>query len=78
MRRATAARRRHRQRRLRDHQEHAVRRGQNLQIRVEMFNATNTRNFGIPDGRVNSANFLNQWATDGGNRRIWAALRYTF
>ena len=52
--------------------------GQNIQVRIEMFNATNTRNFGIPDGRVSSANFLNQWATDGGNRRIWAALRYTF
>ena len=52
--------------------------GQNIQIRIEMFNATNTRNFGIPDGRVTSANFLNQWATDGGNRRVWAALRYTF
>ena len=52
--------------------------GQNLQFRFEMFNATNTRNFGIPDGRVNSANFLNQWATDGGNRRIWVAVRYTF
>ena len=52
--------------------------GQNIQIRFEMFNATNTRNFGIPDGRVNSANFLNQWATDGGNRRVWVALRYMF
>jgi hypothetical protein len=52
--------------------------GQNIQIRFEMFNATNTRNFGIPDGRVTSANFLNQWATDGGNRRVWVALRYTF
>jgi hypothetical protein len=52
--------------------------GQNIQLRIEMFNATNTRNFGIPDGRVSSANFLNQWATDGGNRRVWAALRYTF
>jgi len=52
--------------------------GQNIQIRIEMFNATNTRNFGIPDGRVNSANFLNQWATDGGSRRTWVALRYTF
>lgn len=51
---------------------------QNIQIRIEMFNATNTRNFGIPDGRINSANFLNQWATDGGGRRIWVALRYTF
>ncbi|HEY1307009.1 MAG TPA: carboxypeptidase-like regulatory domain-containing protein [Vicinamibacterales bacterium] len=52
--------------------------GQNMQFRIEMFNATNTRNFGIPDGRINSANFLNQWATNGGNRRIWAAIRYTF
>jgi hypothetical protein len=51
---------------------------QNIQIRIDMFNATNTRNFGIPDGRVNSTNFLNQWATDGGNRRIWVALRYMF
>ena len=55
-----------------------LRRSQNLQIRVEMFNATNTRNFGIPDSRVNSAGFLNQWATDGGARKIWAAVRYTF
>lgn len=52
--------------------------GPNVQLRIEMFNVTNTRNFGIPDGRVSSANFLNQWATDGGARRIWAALRYTF
>ena len=35
-------------------------------------------NFGIPDGRINSANFLNQWATNGGNRRIWVAVRYVF
>ena len=52
--------------------------GHNVQVRIELFNATNTRNFGIPDGRVSSANFLNQWATDGGARRIWGALRYTF
>ncbi len=50
----------------------------NLQIRIEMFNATNTRNFGIPDGRVNNANFLNQWGTNGGARTIWIAGRYTF
>jgi hypothetical protein len=55
-----------------------LRRNQNLQIRVEMFNATNTRNFGIPDSQVNSAGFLNQWATDGGARRIWGAARYIF
>jgi hypothetical protein len=52
--------------------------GQNLQIRIEMYNATNSRDFGIPESRINSANFLNQWGTDGGNRRIWVAARYTF
>ena len=51
--------------------------GQNIQVRFEMFNAMNTRNFGIPDGRINSANFLNETATNGGNRRV-GALRYTF
>ena len=55
-----------------------LRRSQNLQVRVEMFNATNTRNFGIPDSAVNSVGFLNQWATDGGGRRIWGAVRYIF
>jgi len=43
-----------------------------------MFNATNTRNFGIPDGRINSANFLNEKGTDGGNREIWLSARYVF
>jgi hypothetical protein len=53
--------------------------GQNLQFRAEFFNATNTRNFGTPNTAINSgANFLNQWATDGGNRRILMGLRYTF
>lgn len=51
---------------------------QNFQIRLEAFNLTNTRNFGVPDSRINSANFLNQWGTDGGGRKIWAAVRYTF
>jgi Carboxypeptidase regulatory-like domain len=51
---------------------------QNVQLRIELFNATNTRNFGIPEGRVNSANFLNQWGTDGGAREIWIAARYSF
>jgi hypothetical protein len=53
--------------------------GHNLQFRAEFYNATNTRNFGTPNSQVNSgANFLNQWATNGGNRRIVMALRYTF
>ena len=49
-----------------------------LQFRADFYNLTNTRNFGIPEGRVSSANFLNQWGTDGGNRRIVAAIRLVF
>jgi len=49
-----------------------------LQFRCEMFNLTNTRNFGIPEGRINSANFLNEKGTDGGNRFIWLSVRYRF
>jgi hypothetical protein len=52
--------------------------GHNLQFRAEFFNLTNTRNFGIPESRINSANFANQWGTDGGNRRITLGLRYVF
>jgi hypothetical protein len=52
--------------------------GHNLQLRLEMFNATNTRNFGIPTSAINSANFLNEKGTDGGNRRIWLSARYSF
>jgi hypothetical protein len=55
-----------------------IARSHNLQFRFEMFNATNTRNFGIPDGRINSANFLNEKGTDGGNRTVWLSARYTF
>jgi len=55
-----------------------IREHQTVQFRVEMYNLTNTRNFGIPESRVNSSNFLNQWGTDGGNRRIIMALRYVF
>lgn len=50
-----------------------------LQFRADMFNATNTRNFGIPNATITAgSNFLNQWATNGGNRRIQLGLRYTF
>jgi hypothetical protein len=49
-----------------------------LQFRGEFYNTSNTRNFGIPDAALSSANFLNQWGTDGGNRRIVLALRYAF
>jgi hypothetical protein len=49
-----------------------------LQLRAEFYNLTNTRSFGIPEARVNSANFLNQWGTNGGNRRIVVAVRFVF
>jgi hypothetical protein len=50
-----------------------------LQFRADFYNLTNTRNFGTPNSLINSgANFLNQWATNGGNRRILLGLRYTF
>jgi hypothetical protein len=51
---------------------------QRLQIRADFFNFTNSRDYGIPDSAVNSSNFLNQWGTDGGNRRIIVGLRYVF
>ena len=50
----------------------------NSQFRGDFFNLTNTRNFGVPDGRINSAAFLNQWNTDGGRRRIQISLRLQF
>ncbi len=50
-----------------------------FQIRVDMFNAINHRNFGIPNAAINAgANFLNQWATNGGNRRIILGGRLVF
>jgi hypothetical protein len=49
-----------------------------FQIRVDMFNALNHRNFGVPNAAINSAAFLNQWATDGGKRRIIIGGRLVF
>jgi hypothetical protein len=49
-----------------------------VQFRAEFFNFTNTRNFGIPEGRRNASAFLNQWATNGGNRRIILGARLIF
>ncbi|HEY7783869.1 MAG TPA: hypothetical protein VIB00_04045, partial [Pyrinomonadaceae bacterium] len=50
-----------------------------LQFRADMFNATNTRNFGIPTASVSApAAFLNQWTTNGGNRRIIVGTRLVF
>ena len=50
-----------------------------LQFRADFFNLTNTRNFGIPEARVtNPAGFLDEGSTDGGNRRIFLGLKYSF
>lgn len=52
---------------------------QKFQIRADFYNATNSRDFGIPEGRVNATGqFLNQWSQNGGNRRIIVGLRYVF
>jgi hypothetical protein len=52
--------------------------GVRVQLRADMFNATNTRNFGIPTAAVNSGGFLNQWTTNGGNRRVIIGARLVF
>lgn len=54
--------------------------GHALQFRADAFNLINHRNFGIPTAAVNTtvATFLDEKATDGGNRRIFLALRYSF
>lgn len=49
-----------------------------LQYRCEFYNTSNTRNYGIPESRVNSTAWGLEGNTDGGNRRIVMGLRYTF
>jgi hypothetical protein len=49
-----------------------------LQFRVDFFNLTNTRNFGIPEARITNPGFLDEGSTDGGNRRIFLGLKYSF
>ncbi|HVF88054.1 MAG TPA: hypothetical protein VM866_10710, partial [Pyrinomonadaceae bacterium] len=52
---------------------------QKVQLRADFFNATNTRDFGTPNSTVTAGtNFLNQWGTNGGNRRVIVGLRYVF
>jgi hypothetical protein len=55
-----------------------IRERQTLQYRCEFYNTSNTRNYGIPEARVNSSAFGLEGNTDGGNRRIVMGLRYTF
>lgn len=49
-----------------------------IQLRADMFNVLNHRNFGVPEGRISAPNFLDQWGTNGGNRRIVLGARLVF
>ncbi len=50
-----------------------------FQLRADIFNSLNERNYGIPISTINSgANFLNEGATGGGNRRIILGARLVF
>jgi hypothetical protein len=50
-----------------------------FQLRADIFNSLNERNYGIPNSFINSgANFLNEGATNGGNRRIILGARLVF
>jgi hypothetical protein len=50
-----------------------------FQLRADIFNSLNERNYGIPLSALNSgANFLNEGSTDGGNRRIIIGARLVF
>lgn len=52
--------------------------GKTLQLHANFFNATNTRDWGIPDAVYSSASFLLEGPTDGGSRRIMMGLRFVF
>jgi hypothetical protein len=49
-----------------------------MQIRADAFNLFNHRNFGVPDTQLSSPNFLDKWATDGGNRRVVLGVNVSF
>jgi hypothetical protein len=49
-----------------------------LQFRAELYNAFNSRDFGIPEPNILTSGFGQQWDTDGGNRRIVVGVRLTF
>jgi hypothetical protein len=52
--------------------------GHSMQIYGNFFNATNTRDWGIPEGVFTSAAFLNEGAFEVPARRIQMGLRYVF
>jgi hypothetical protein len=52
--------------------------GHTLQLHVNFFNATNSRDWGIPEGSITSAAFLNEGAAEVPARKIQVGLRYSF
>lgn len=52
--------------------------GHAFDFRVDFYNLTNTRDYGIPQANVNNPGFGNEGLTDGGKRRIMFGLRYAF
>ncbi len=55
-----------------------VREGHKVQIHANFFNASNSRDWGIPEGVFTSAAFLNEGAAEVPARRIQLGLRYAF
>ncbi len=55
-----------------------VREGHKVQIQANFYNATNTRDWGIPDGVFTSAAFLNEGVSEVPARKIQMGLRYQF
>ncbi len=55
-----------------------IREGHTFQVHANFFNATNTRDWAIPEGTLTSPNFLNEGADEVPARRIQLGLRYYF
>jgi hypothetical protein len=55
-----------------------IREGHRIQIHANFFNATNSRDWGIPEGIFTSPSFLNEGATEVPPRKIQLGLRYAF
>ncbi len=49
-----------------------------FQVRADMFNVLNRRNYGIPEGRINATSFLQDGLIPAGNRRIILGARVVF
>ncbi len=55
-----------------------VREGHVFQVQANLFNATNSRDWGIPEGVFTSAAFLNEGGPEVPARRVQMGLRYQF